>query len=158
MSCQSFLDGSAGRWSSADRMSRRARVPALSVICSAGSQRFRMATQLLETPEVVLALLGAYRRLLVLLFLQKGHGALQALRRVRIRLGVLAKDISIAPQPAPSRDDIVRRLLGRGELLQLSGQRFQPCCRRLRKQAATLAILERPAGVLEPAGQRRGIL
>ncbi len=38
MSCQSFLDGSAGRWSSAERMSRTARVPALNVICSAAAR------------------------------------------------------------------------------------------------------------------------
>jgi hypothetical protein len=77
---------------------------------------------------------------------------------VRIRLGVVAKDIGIAPQPAPPRDDIVRGQLGRRELFQLSGQRFQPCCRSLRKQAATLPVLERPTRVLEAAREGRGIL
>ena len=69
MSCQSFFDGSAGRWSSADRMSRSGASACLQRDLLRRSQRLRMATQLLETPEIVLALLGAYRGLLVLLLL-----------------------------------------------------------------------------------------
>jgi hypothetical protein len=117
-----------------------------------------MPAELLETPEMVLALLGPYCGLLVLLFLQNANGALQTLGRVRIRLRVLAKDVGIAPQPSPSGDNIIGRQLGRGELLQLGGKRFQPCRRGLRKQAAALLVLERPARVLEAPREGRGIL
>ena len=125
ISCRSFFDGSGARSSSAARMSRSARSPALSESCSLDGQRLHLPADLLQAPQVVLFLPGAQLLLLVLLLLERGDRALEPLGGLGIRRRVLAQHVGVAPQAAPARDDLVDRLLGRDQLLELGGQRLQ---------------------------------
>ena len=103
-----------------------------------------MATELLEPPQVVLLLLRPYRRLLLLLLLEQRNGALEPLGRVRIGRRVLAQHVGVAPQSAPARDDLVRRLIATPASCSSSVASVSSrAAAAAGEQAAPLAILER---------------
>ena len=120
-------------------MSRSARSPAFSVICSAAASvstwrqtccsRFRLSCSCLDADLLVL----------VLLLLERRDRALEPLGGGRVGRGVLAQHVGVTPQAAPARDDLFERLLGADQLLELGGERLEPADRRLRQQAPPLA-------------------
>ena len=121
-------------------------------------QRLDLPADLVQPAQVVLLLPLTHLDLLLLFLLDRGDRAFEPIGGLGVGLGVLAQHLGVASQPAPARDELLRRNLGGHELLELRGQRLQPARRRLRQHPPPLAILERAAGVLEATGQRGGVL
>ena len=139
-------------------MSRSARSPALSVIGSPAASVSTCRQSCCSRRRLSCSCLA--RTCWCCCSFSSSAATARSSRSAGLRVGrrVLAQHVGVAPQAAPARDDLLERLLGGQQLLELGRQRLEPADRGLGQHAPALAILERAAGILEPARQRRRVL
>ena len=107
---------------------------------------------------MVLLLLCRVRLEFLLPGLQRLNGAGQPLAGLRVRGHVLKQHLGVTAQTAPAGHCFLDGLRSVCQMLELVGKRRQPRPGRLGQRPAALALAEDAARILEPSGERRGVL